>query len=71
MERLVTKIEPDFSKKGEVTVGGVPIVYDAEAWECYLGGSEPSARDQKACYYIDFKPIGEISDFVITVDKYE
>ncbi len=71
VERLVTKIEPDFSKKGEVTVGGVPIVYDAEAWECYLGGSEPSARDQKACYYIDFKPIGEISDFVITVDKYE
>ena len=71
VERLVTRIEPDLSKKGEVTIAGVPVRYDADRWECFLGGSEPSARDQKLCYYIDFKPIGKISDFVIKVDKYE
>ena len=71
VERLVTKIEPDFSVNGEVKIDSVSVRYDAEKWECYLGGSEPSARDQKPCYYIDFKPIGELSDFVIKVDKYE
>ena len=71
IERIVTRIEPNLSKKGEVCVGGVLLRYDPERWECYLGGSEPSARDRKPCYYIDFKPIGELSDFVIKVDKYE
>ena len=69
-ERVVTRSEPDFSNKGEVIVEGVSVRYDAEKWECCLGGSEPSARDQLLCYYIDFKPIGKISDFVLTVDKY-
>ena len=71
VERLVTRIEPDLSKRGVVMIGDVPVRYDADRWECFLGGSEPSARDKKPCYYIDFKPIGKISDFVIKVDKYK
>ena len=70
VERVVTRSEPDFSNKGEVIVEGVSVRYDSEKWECYLGGSEPAARDQRLCYYIDFKPIGKLSDFVLTVDKY-
>ena len=71
IERIVTKCEPDFSNKGEVVIGGVFVRYDAQKWECYLGGSEPAARDQTLCYYVDFKPIGALSDFVLKVDKYE
>ena len=70
IERVVTRSEPDFSNKGEVIVEGVCVKYDAEKWECFLGGSEPSARDQLLCYYIDFKPVGELTDFVLTVDKF-
>ena len=67
----MTRIEPDLSKRGVVMIGDVPVRYDADSWECFLGGSEPSARDRRLCYYIDFKPVGEISDFVIKVDKYK
>jgi len=70
VERLVTKIAPDFSEIGSVTIDGVAIKYDADRWECCLGGSEPSARDRGLCYYIDFKPVGELSDFVVTVDNF-
>ena len=69
VERIVTKIEPDFSVRGAVTVDGVPIRYDAERWECYLGGSEPAGREGTPCYYIDFKPKGAISDFAVEVDN--
>ena len=69
VERLVTKIEPDLSERGRVMIDGVPVRYYADKWECCLGGSEPSARDRELCYYIDFKPVGKLSDFVIEVDK--
>ena len=68
VERIVTKIEPDLSERGTVMVGDVPVRYDADKWECYLGGSEPAAREQTLCYYIDFKPVGELCDFVVKVD---
>lgn len=71
VERIVTRIEPDLSTPGKVVIADTEIFYDMNKWECYLGGSEPSARDRLTCYYIDFKPIGEISDFVVVVDKYE
>ena len=70
VERIVTRIEPDISKKGVILLDGVPVRYDAEKWECFIAGSEPSARDRILCFFIDFKPIGSLTDFVLTVDQY-
>ena len=70
IERVVTKIEPDLSVSGLIVIDGVEIRYDDKKWSAYIGGSEPAARDQKPCYYIDFKPIGELCDFVLTIDNY-
>ena len=70
VERIVTRIEPDLSVKGVIDLGGVPVRYDAEKWECCIAGAEPSARDRLICYFIDFKPVGELSDFVVTVDNF-
>ena len=69
-ERIVTKIEPDLSECGAVTIDGSVIRYDYLRWSCRLAGSEPSARDASPCYYIDFVPTGELCDFVLTVDEY-
>ena len=70
IERVVTRIEPDLSTRGKVVIENTVVLYDADKWECFLGGSEPSARDRLTCYYIDFKPIGELSDFALTVDNF-
>lgn len=69
-ERIVTRIEPDLSTKGVIKLCDVPVRYDADKWECFISGSEPSARDRLICYFIDFKPVGELVDFVLTIDKY-
>ena len=71
VERIVTRRTPDLSTKGVIMIEGVPVRYDADRWECYVSGSEPSARDAVLCHFIDFKPIGELTDFVLTVDKFK
>jgi len=71
VERIVTRIEPDLCVSGKIVIDGVEIRYDDKKWQAYLGGSEPSARDRLTCYYIDFKPVGEISDFVLLIDNYK
>ena len=71
VERVVTRSEPDLSTLGVVMIAGVPVRYDAEKWEAYVSNIEPSARDAKLCYFIDFKQKGELCDFVLTVDKFE
>ena len=67
-ERIVTRIEPDLSEVGTVLLDGYSVKYDADAWDCRLAGSEPSARDRKICYFIDFSPKGESNEFRLDVD---
>ncbi|MBR5140134.1 MAG: heparinase II/III family protein [Clostridia bacterium] len=69
-ERIMTRIEPNLSTNGLIVIDGTEIKYDPSRWTAFVSGSEPSARDRIPCYFIDFTPIGEISDFVLTVDKY-
>ncbi len=67
-ERIVTRIEPDLSSRGEILLDGASVKYDAEKWDCRLAGAEPSARDRLTCYFIDFSPIGEQNEFRLEID---
>jgi hypothetical protein len=67
-ERIVTRIEPDLSSGGKILLDGVSVKYDTAKWDCRLAGAEPSARDRRICYFIDFSPKCEISEFSLDVD---
>ena len=68
IERFISEIEPDISAWGEVILDESKIFYDADRWECSVS-TERITRGVREIiiYLIDFKNIGEVSEFACKI----